>query len=565
MNEGELERERDRYQQIHELFLNAIETGLESTLEDWVQSQSQYSLSVRSAVVAMLRADSMNREEGEDTKSSRSTSQQSGDFRTADDESNSHLPLFDNFEILGEIARGGMGVVYKARQMRPNRIVAIKMIRRHMFSAPSDMARFFLEAEAASQVDSESVVPIFEIGEARGEPFMAMKYIEGENLEEVLRQGSMETGSMETATFLKQLIAICRAVAIVHDRGIIHRDIKPSNILVDRSTQRFWITDFGIAKYLERDSKATVAGDLLGTPGYMAPELASGDMGHASRAVDVYGLGAVLYRGLTGRAPIATDSGSLVSLIQKVREHDIVPPREIERRIPRALNTICMKCLETDPMLRYQQAGELADDLQRFLDEEPIQAKPLGLSRRLVRWARNRPGLAVTWCGLAIFYVYHLICFYSGLYPDARFHQAATVITALTAINAYVWQFTLMRTKSAAWVFYVWLTCDLALLTVLLFWAASANSSLVMLYHVIVAGSVLRCRKNLVVYVTLAALLGYGIHLAYLNHARPLDLPEIHRTVPTTLSLILIGLIQYFSLLRSASSLEAQRTRGSFR
>lgn len=561
MTEDELARERDRYQQIHKLFLSAVETGPESTLEDWVQSQSQYSLFVRSAAVAMLRADSMNREEVEDTKSSRSTSQQSGDFRTVvEDESNSHLPLFDNFEILGEIARGGMGVVYKARQIRPNRIVAIKMIRRHMFSAPSDMERFFLEAEAASQVDSESVVPIFEIGDVQGEPFIVMKYIEGENLEEVLRQGSMET-----ATFLKQLIAICRAVAIVHDRGIIHRDIKPSNILVDRSTQRFWITDFGIAKYLDRDSKATVAGDLLGTPGYMAPELASVDMGLTSRAVDVYGLGAVLYRGLTGRAPIATDSGSLVSLIQKVREHEIVPPREIERRIPRALDTICMKCLETDPMRRYENAGELADDLQRFLDDEPIQARPLGLSRRLVRWARNRPGLAVTWCGLAIFYAYHLLCFYSGLYPDAKFHQAATVITALTAINAYVWQFTLMRTKSAAWVFYAWLTCDLALLTVLLFWAASANSSLVLLYHVIVAGSVLRCRKNLVVYVTLAALIGYGIHLTYLNYTHPLELPEIHRTVPTTLSLILIGIIQYFSLLRSATSFEAQRTRGSFR
>lgn len=561
MTEDELARERDRYQQIHKLFLSAVETGPESALEDWVQSQSQYSLSVRSAAVAMLRADSMNREEVEDTKSSRSTSQQSGDFRTVvEDESNSHLPLFDNFEILGEIARGGMGVVYKARQIRPNRIVAIKMIRRHMFSAPSDMERFFLEAEAASQVDSESVVPIFEIGDVQGEPFIVMKYIEGENLEEVFRQGSMDT-----VTFLKQLITICRAISVVHDRGIIHRDIKPSNILVDRSTQRFWITDFGIAKYLDRDSKATVAGDLLGTPGYMAPELASGDMGHASRAVDVYGLGAVLYRGLTGRAPIATDSGSLVSLIQKVREHEIVPPREIERRIPRALDTICMKCLETDPMRRYENAGELADDLQRFLDDEPIQARPLGLSRRLVRWARNRPGLAVTWCGLAIFYAYHLLCFYSGLYPDAKFHQAATVITALTAINAYVWQFTLMCTKSAAWVFYAWLTCDLALLTVLLFWAASANSSLVLLYHVIVAGSVLRCRKNLVVYVTLAALIGYGIHLTYLNYTHPLELPEIHRTVPTTLSLILIGIIQYFSLLRSATSFEAQRTRGSFR
>jgi eukaryotic-like serine/threonine-protein kinase len=223
-----------------------------------------------------------------------------------------------------------------------------------------------------------------------------------------------------------------------------------------------------------------------------------------------------------------------------------------------------MKCLESDPARRYPNAKELADDLQRFLDDEPIQARPLSWTRQLHRWARHRPGLAVTWCALTVFYVYHLLYFGFGLHPDPNFHLAATIVAASAAISAWLWQLFLTRTQGAAWVLYAWLTCDLVLLTVLLFWANSANSSLVLLYHVIVAGSVLRCRTGLVAYVTSAAMVGYGLHLLHLHGNRPQEMPEIAQSVPTLLSLFLIGVIQYFSLLKSAASYESRGVKGPY-
>lgn len=183
------------------------------------------------------------------------------------------------------------------------------------------------------------------------EPFIAMKYIDGEDLESLLARNALSM-----LACMNILLTICGAVSGAHDRGIIHRDIKPSNILIDRVSGWPWITDFGIAKYPERDSAATNAGDVMGTPGYMAPEQAFGDACSATRATDVCGLGAILYRVLTGRPPIQTYSANLAVAIQLIREHDVVPPRSINRGIPRALNTICMKCLESDASHRYVNA-----------------------------------------------------------------------------------------------------------------------------------------------------------------------------------------------------------------
>ncbi len=554
------DHDRDRYQQIQRLFLESLGIDPANEREAWVREQSNYCDEVRATVLAMIRADTNADERLERAEPNSVAVAQTIDAETLPiRRCTPTMPAFTNYEILEEIARGGMGVVYKARQIRPNRLVAIKMIRSGSFASRTDIERFFVEAEAASQLDDESVVPVYEFGDVNGEPFIAMKFIEGENLEVLLQKKSIEI-----SVFLNHLITICRAVAVAHERGIIHRDIKPSNILVDRNSGRPWITDFGLAKYLERDSSATAAGDIMGTPGYMAPELALGDSNNATRTADVYGLGAVLYRGLTGRPPIPTESVGLATVIQRIREHDVLAPRSIGCRVPRALNTICMKCLESNPASRYPNAKELADDLQRFLDDEPIQAKPLSWTRRLHRWARHRPGLAVTWCGLAIFYVYHLLCYGLGLYPDPKFHLAATIVAGTAAISAWVWQLALTRTQGAAWVLYVWITCDLALLTALLFCGIGANSSLVLLYHVIVAGSVLRCRTAVVAYVTLAAMIGYSIHLVYLKFSSPEEFPEVDQSVPTLLSLFLIGVIQYFSLLKSASSYESRGLKGPF-
>jgi eukaryotic-like serine/threonine-protein kinase len=554
-----IRRKQAQYEQAQRLFLEALSIEPPSAREEWLQRQTEHCKEVLDAVGAMLRADA----DIEHRLSRNASRVDDLGETTAPDISppksyTRPFPSLENYEIHEEIARGGMGVVYKARQIRPSRMVAIKMMRAGSFASTTQVERFFTEAEAAAQLDDESVVPVYEFGEVNGEPFIAMKYIDGEDLESLLARNAL---SMPAC--LNILSTICGAVSGAHDRGIIHRDIKPSNILIDRVSGRPWITDFGIAKYLERDSAATNAGDVMGTPGYMAPEQAFGDACSATRATDVYGLGAILYRVLTGRPPIQTDSANLAVAIQLIREHDVVPPRSINRGIPRALNTIWMKCLESNASHRYVNARELADDLRRYLDGEAIQAKPLDLTRRLHRWARHRPGLAVTWCVLAVFYAYHLLCRLFGWYYDPGFDQAVAAITVSAALSAWIWQLLLRRTDGEAWVLYAWVSCDVALLTLLLFSAKSANSELVLLYHVIVAGSVLRCRTDLVAYVTLLTMSGYGMHLAYLQSFAPTSAPPTTTYLPTFLSLALIGIIQYFSLRKSAASYEARGTNGS--
>ncbi len=557
--DGATQRKQAQYELEQKLFLDALSIEPPSARNEWLRRQTEYCNEALDRVGAMLLADAEI-----EHRSNRFDScvKELGETTALDNSpARSHtrpFPNLENYEIHEEIARGGMGVVYKARQIRPSRMVAIKMMRAGSFASTTQVERFFTEAEAAAQLDDESVVPVYEFGEVNGEPFIAMKYIDGEDLENLLARNAISIPAC-----LNMLLTICGAVSGAHDRGIIHRDIKPSNILIDRASGRPWITDFGIAKYLERDSAATNAGDVMGTPGYMAPEQAFGDACSATRATDVYGLGAILYRVLTGRPPIQTDSANLAVAIQLIREHDVVPPRSINRGIPRALNTICMKCLETDASHRYVNARELADDLRRYLDGEAIQAKPLDLTRRLHRWARHRPGLAVTWCVLAFFYAYHLLCRLFGWYYDPTFDHAATAITVSAAASAWAWQLLLRRTNGESWVLYAWVSCDVVFLTLLLFATTSANSNLVLLYHVIVAGSVLRCRTDLVAYVTMLTMFGYGIHLAYLQWIAPMSAPPITTYIPTFLSMLLIGIIQYFSLRKSAASFEARGTDGA--
>lgn len=432
-----------RYEQLQQLFIAALNVEPSSDRENWLRQQKGHDEEILLDAIAMVRSDAIvqERQISTDSQMLGLPIEAGPKLSTAHWQSASFpkqampFPRLENYEILGEIARGGMGVVYKARQLRPSRYVAIKMIRAGSFASTSEIERFLTEANAAAQVDDESVVPVYEFGEVRGEPFIAMKWIEGENLEQLMRRNAIAIPA-----FLNLLVTVCRAISAAHQRGIIHRDIKPSNILVEGATGRPWITDFGLAKYLEKESGTTAAGEVMGTPGYMAPEQALGDANAVTRATDVYGLGAVLYRALTGRPPIHSDSLSMVSVIQRIREHDVVPPRSLNRSTPHALNTICMKCLETEASRRYPDAGEMAEDLQRFLDGEAIHAKPLGWMRRLHRWARHRPGLAVTWSALSIFYAYHLSCAWFGWYSNPAFDVAATLITISTALSAWVWQ-----------------------------------------------------------------------------------------------------------------------------
>lgn len=287
-----------------------------------------------------------------------------------------------DYEVLGEIAEGGMGVVYRARQRAVNRVVALKMVRGAQAS-PREADRLRREAEAVAGLDHPNIVPLYEVGEHDGRPFFAMKLIAGGSLAERLPALS---GRYREAVALVATVA--RAIDHAHRRGILHRDLKPSNILVDGGGAPH-VTDFGLARRLE--GEASASGAVTGTPAYMAPEQARGEKG-LTTAVDVYGLGAVLYALLTGGPPFRAESVGQTLLLVMTAEP--VAPRAADPRVPRDLEAVCLKCLSKEPTARYRSAAALADDLDRWLNGEPVSARPVGAVRRAARWVRRNKGPA---------------------------------------------------------------------------------------------------------------------------------------------------------------------------
>lgn len=291
---------------------------------------------------------------------------------------------FGGYELLEEIGRGGMGVVYRARQKSLDRIVALKMILRGNDASPEDLARFRAEAESAAQLHHPNLVNVYEVGESDGRPFFSMKFVEGTTLAKRLTVGPLSSRSAA-----EMLAPICRAIADAHRHGVLHRDLKPSNVLMDNEG-RSYVTDFGLAKRVgsdltssDRDAAAraslTLTGAILGTPGYMAPEQAAGERGQVSAATDIYALGAILYAMLTGRPPF--QAASVVDTVLMVREQDPLPPRMLNPKADADLEMICLKCLQKPADLRYASADALADDLEAYLKSEPISARSTQLSQ----------------------------------------------------------------------------------------------------------------------------------------------------------------------------------------
>ncbi len=296
------------------------------------------------------------------------------------------LRYFGEYELLAEIARGGMGVVYRARQVRLNRIVALKMILSGQFAGKADVQRFHTEAEAAAQLDHPNIVPIYEVGEHDGHHFFTMGFVDGGSLASRLQDGPL--APRESAKLVRQ---IADAVQYAHEKGVIHRDLKPANILLDRNGIPR-ITDFGLAKNVQRDSGLTHTGQVMGTPGYLPPEQASGHNAQIRETADVYSLGAVLYALLTGRPPFQADNA--MDTLMQVIERDPVSPRALNPGVPLDLETICLKCLEKDRRRRYQSAAEFSAELQRFLDGRPIAARPVSQLEHIWRWCRRNPIVA---------------------------------------------------------------------------------------------------------------------------------------------------------------------------
>ncbi len=327
---------------------------------------------------------------------------------------------FGWFELLGELARGGTAVVYRARDRRLNRIVALKVLVAGEFSASEFLARFRTEAQATARLDHPHIVPIYEVGTHDHRPFLSMKLIEGGTLDRLRL-----AGPEQAARLLAQL---ARAVHYAHQRGILHRDLKPSNVLVDAGVP--YLTDFGLARVLQHDSQLTRTSAVLGTPSYMAPEQAAGDTGGLSTATDVWGLGAVLYHLLTGRPPFA--SGLMVETLRQVIEQTPTRPRVLQPSVPSDLEVICLRCLEKTPRDRYGSAEALAEDLERWLNHQPIRARPAGALERSVKWVRRKPVLASLLAALALV----TLAGVAGVMWQSRQRQAALVETRRTLYAA---------------------------------------------------------------------------------------------------------------------------------
>src|SRR6266511_1684813 len=292
-----------------------------------------------------------------------------------------------DYELLEEIGRGAQGVVFRARQKSLNRTVALKVISLGQWASKAHLKRFRREAEAAASLDHPSIVPIYEVGERDGSCYFSMKFVEGGQLDEVVRRSPM---SIRQAA---ELIArVARTVHYAHEHGILHRDIKPGNILLDREGEPH-LTDFGLARLVESESTVTRTLEVLGTPSYMAPEQAVGNNTAVSSSTDVYGLGAVLYQLLTGQPPFA--GGTTYETIKLLLDTEPRQPRLLSPKIDRDLTTICLKCLEKDPQRRYPSALALAEDLERWLKHEPIRARRTGIFCRGKKWVRRNPTKAL--------------------------------------------------------------------------------------------------------------------------------------------------------------------------
>jgi len=306
---------------------------------------------------------------------------------------------FGDYQLLEMIGRGGMGVVYKARQKHLNRLVALKMVQNWRDASLDTLARFQIEARAAAKLDHPNIVPTYQIGESNGQPFFSMKLVAGASLAKQIRDLALvQPGDgkgakpsprpiREAQVLITSLLAkVARAVHFAHQQGVIHRDLKPSNILIDAAGEPH-LTDFGVAKLMEHDSGLTRTNDVLGTPAYMAPEQAAGKA--VTPSVDIYSLGAILYELLTGQPPFRGTSP--LETLRKAAEEEPVPPSTMNGSTDAELAAICLKCLEKNPMHRYGSALNVAEDLERWLRREPIQAKHAGPVARTIRWARRNP------------------------------------------------------------------------------------------------------------------------------------------------------------------------------
>ena len=443
---------------------------------------------------------------------------------------------FGDYELVEEIARGGMGVVYRARQVSLNRVVAVKMILAGALASVAEVKRFHSEAQAAASLNHPHIVGVYEVGEHEGQHYFSMPLIEGPSLAQLVESGRWQPGDGREAARL--LTKAARAVHHAHQAGFLHRDLKPGNILIKPDGEPC-ITDFGLAKRVAGDSTLTLSGQLLGTPSFMAPEQAAGKSKSLTAAADLYSLGAVLYYLLTGRPPFVADS-PLDALVLAI-EGDAVLPRTINPRVPVDLQRICLRCLLKAPDARYASANDLADDLERFLKEEPLASAPLGLTRRFQAQMKRLPALVARLYAMVVCAGIVAVGYQLRHHISRSDHLKVLAVLALWASVSVACQWGLKSERWASTVRLLWAGADAASLTTILLIARALESPLVALYPALVATSGLWLRVPLVLFTTGMVVLGYGVLLVDASRRGALHAPS-HWHLIALVVVILTGL-----------------------
>jgi eukaryotic-like serine/threonine-protein kinase len=409
---------------------------------------------------------------------------------------------FDDFELLEEVARGGMGIVYKARKRSLNCLVALKVIQSGPLASEAEKQRFLLEAEAAANLDHPNIVPVYEIDRVRG-LYFTMKWVDGGSL---ARHVSRLTRDPNEAA--RVLATVARAVHDAHFHGYLHRDLKPANILLDAHGKPF-VIDFGLARRLGEDSGLTQSGAIVGTPSYMAPEQAGGHSKDVGPAADVYSLGAVLYELLAGRPPFR--SPSVMETVVQVLERDPTPPGRLRPGVPPELEAVCLKCLEKDPAARYRSAEALAEDLERSLQGGDVEAMRAGPWLRIERWTRREPQLVSRLIGLGAIGTLTQLNYVTDRYADLRLHLEVTGALALWALASVALQAIARRNRWQDSVRLAWAAADVGTLTLILWLLKAVDSSMAVAYPLLVAVSGLWFRVPLVWLATALAEASFGL------------------------------------------------------
>ena len=459
---------------------------------------------------------------------------------------------FGEYELLEEIARGGMGVVYRARHVVLGRVVALKTILSGRFASEAELRRFRKEAEAAAALDHPHIVPILEVGRREGLSYFTMRLIEGGNLAKAIDRYA---GNGRAAAGL--LMHVARAVHYAHERGIIHRDLKPSNILIDADGLPH-VTDFGLAKRVAADTALTSSGAVLGTPGYMAPEQAAGAT-NVTPAADIYGLGAILYHMLTGRPPFEADS--LADLMLLVLNAEPEPPRALRAGVSRDLEWICLRCLEKRPEDRYPSAAALADDLARAMNGEPPEARRSGRLRGALRHVRREPELYARVIGLSLVLGLTQVNYLMNPAPDTRIHVQVSAVNVAWIIAAVVGYGLKGAGMPKARLRALGLTVDTALVTAMLRILRAATSSLTVGFPLLIVASALAGRAALVRFTTGLCVVGYALLAVDASRRGPANDPNHHPNIVLAV-LVLLGFLLSHQMRRNSIAKD-QRGSGS--